>query len=138
MTHAESSPQAAPENVENIPEIPYGTRLKLQKIDPKTFVDIPQRAPLNGSLWKFGDTPAKYGISVGHKVWMDSSGDHAPDHTSVVQRIERMPDGSYRIHTLSSVYRVILLADSKREDVPQKTVTAPVRRSVRNLFGFLK
>lgn len=141
MSHPESSSQVepeVPELLQEIPEITEGTRIKLQKIDPKTHADIPQSVNLTGLLCsgKVGREPR---IRVGHRIFVDTSHDLTANSTSSVKKIERFSDGTYHVHTGSSVYRLTRVTEGQTgkqaAEVPQRQ---EVRSSLADLFHRIK
>jgi len=140
MVSNESSLQGVPESLQSISDVPYGTRVKLQKIHPETGEDIEQSVLLEGELCEHPSKKTPHAICVGRSVRIDIGSAYVPEHTSHVEKIERAKDGSYRIFTKSSVYRLIILSQAPQKDeaIATDIIKQPVRRTIRNLFGFLK
>lgn len=142
MTIERDDSSAVPEvmkTVQSIPEITEGMHVCLQKIDPETGADIPQPVLLNGAL-SSGKPGRDATIRVGHRVYVDTSSNRIANSTSTVSRIDQMSDGTYRIVTAASTYRIIVLPNSQTKRIEPTTAPnlEPTRRSLSQIFSWLK
>lgn len=108
-------PTVAEDNLEQVPGVQKGTRISLEKIDPKTGAVLPSR-DMSGTLaaWNENKGWAKKKMALyvmtAHEEQLAKKhpgSEIIPTHTSGIDRIRRMSDGSYWLTTESgSTYRL--------------------------------
>ncbi|PIR53478.1 hypothetical protein COU76_01010 [Candidatus Peregrinibacteria bacterium CG10_big_fil_rev_8_21_14_0_10_49_10] len=112
VDHSESAapPQVFNADIDSVPLVEIGTDVRAYRIDPSTGQRTDESEGFFGTAWH-GEGAPEGGVHKGHCLYVLPPGkdEKSPSHTSGIDRIDSMCDGSYWLYTLSknkSVYRL--------------------------------
>jgi len=104
---AESIPRVLQADLAEIPEVGPGTEVTVTKIDLLTGEQVISQVDLNGKVWS-GQKNMNGVVGTGLMMYVRPTDTNSSNHTSVIERIDQMSDGSYWLHTRHSVYRLVI------------------------------
>lgn len=103
----DSLPTAVEADLAEIPGIRLGTDVTMGKIDPATGEFLAVSFDFNGKVEK-GQLNMEGRAGKGCALYVRPPGTDRSNHTSSILRIDRMSDGSFWLHTVNSVYRLVV------------------------------
>ncbi|PIR50036.1 hypothetical protein COU79_01610 [Candidatus Peregrinibacteria bacterium CG10_big_fil_rev_8_21_14_0_10_54_7] len=102
-----SLPTVVEGDLEEIPGVEVGTDVTMGKIDPATGEFLAASFDFNGKVAR-GQLNIEGRAGKGCALYVRPQGADKSNHTSTIQRIDRMSDGSFWLHTVNSVYRLMI------------------------------
>jgi len=107
-----SLPTVVEGDLGEIPGVKVGTDVTMGKIDPATGEFLAASFDFNGKVLE-GRLNMEGKTGKGCVLYVRPPGTDRSNHTSSILRIDRMSDGSFWLHTVNSVYRLVIGAAGK-------------------------
>ena len=115
-----SLPSVVESDLDHVPGVEIGTQVKAYKIDPDTGKQIGDSNAFVGMA--YNGVGASEGGVYQHKslyVLPPGRSPHSPSHTSGIERIDKMSDGSYWLKTPNSMYRLEIVEPSPSKELEE-------------------